>query len=164
VITDYTPSTDDLAQLLPSRAAGRFTGGADAPAFPDTDRVEAVIADAVGLVAPALGGDELDERFYPAAKALIKLQAALILEPSAWPEQARPDKSAFAQWMELLNTRMTDTVQAIIRFRDDQDDAPGSSQHVLASFPPPGLLPAPRVDIWGNPLPLQRDGCGGVDW
>jgi hypothetical protein len=140
VITDYTPTVEEIARLIPSRAAGRFTGGADpTPVFPDAARVEAVIKDAVGLVAPTLGGDKLNEQFYDGARALIKLQSALILEPSAWPEQARPDKSAFEQWMELLNTRMEGMVQAIIRFRDDEDDGPGSTQQVIASFPPPGL-------------------------
>jgi hypothetical protein len=147
VIADYTPSVDELAQLIPSRAAGRFTGGTGEPVFPDTDRVEAVIQDAVGLVAATLGGDGLDGRFWPGAKALIKLQAALILEPAAWPEQARPDKSAFAQWMELLEKRMEGMVAAIIRFRDDGDEGagPGVSQTPVSAFPPAGLVrPCPE--------------------
>jgi hypothetical protein len=145
VIADYTPSVDELAQLIPSRAAGRFTGGDGSPAFPDTNRVQAVIEDATGLIAPSLGGDNLDRRFWTGAKALIKLQAALILEPSAWPEQARPEKTAFTEWMDLLNARMEQLTQAIIRFRDEGSSGAGSSQQPVASFPSPGLLrPCPE--------------------
>jgi hypothetical protein len=145
VIADYTPSVDELAGLIPARAAGRFTGGAGAPAFPDTRRVQAVIEDATGLIAPSLGGDGLDRRFWSGAKALIKLQAALLLEPSAWPEQARPEKSALAEWTAMLDKRIDQLTQAIIRFRDDADDGPGSSQQVTGSFPPAGLLrPIPQ--------------------
>lgn len=139
MIADYTPSVEELASLIPSRAAGRFTGGAGAPAFPDTDRVEAVIQDAAGLIAPSLGGDSLDRQFWTGAKALIKLQAALLLEPSAWPEQTRPEKSVFAEWVDMLNTRMEAMTQAVIRFRDDGNSGAGSSQQVLSSFPPSGL-------------------------
>lgn len=139
MIADYTPTVADIAQLIPSRSAGRWTGGTETPAFPDTPRVEAVIADAVGLIAPALGGDGLDDQFYSGAKALIKLQAALILEPSAWPEQARPDKSAFEQWTSLIEARMKGLVEAIKRFEDAGKDDPGAAQKVVASFPPPGL-------------------------
>jgi hypothetical protein len=170
VIADYTPSIEELAQLIPSRAAGRFTGGAGAPMFPDPDRVQAVIEDAAGLIAPSLGGNELDRRFWPGAKSLIKLQAALILEPSAWPEQARPEKSAFAQWMELLNSRLEGTTQAIIRFRDEGEGGAGSSQHVIAAFPPPGVRrpqPVLSVSIAGDVLSMPGEDCWppyGTDW
>lgn len=165
MIADYTPSVDDLATLIPARAAARFTGGAGTPAFPDTDRVEAVIQDAVGLVAPALGGDELDEQFWPGAKALVKLQTALILEPAAWPEQARPDKSAFEQWLSMLNTSMDRLTTAVVRFRDDEDDGPGASQGVISSFPPPGLQAAMPVNILGEPIYGTPCGLyGTVDW
>jgi hypothetical protein len=139
VIADYTPSVDELASLIPSRAAGRFTGGAGAPVFPDTDRVEAVIQDAAGLIAPSLGGDSLDQTFWTGAKALIKIQAALLLEPSAWPEQARPEKSVYAEWVAMLDTRLNDLTQAVIRFRDEGESGAGSSQSVLSAFPPSGL-------------------------
>lgn len=148
MITDYTPTVEEVAQLIPSRAAGRFTGGATtAPSFPDKPRVQAVIDDAVGLIAAAVGGDGLDPLFHAGAKALVKIQAAVLLEPSAWPEQARPDKSAFDQWIEMLKTSKEDLVAAIVRFRDDQDEGPGSSQTVIAAFPPPGLN-RPSQEEW----------------
>lgn len=140
MIADYTPSVDELAQLIPSRAAGRFTGGVGAPAFPDTDRVQAIIEDAAGLIAPGLGGDDLDRRFYDGAKALIKLQAALLIEPSAWPEQARPDKSAFDQWHTMLETSRTALSAAVIRYEDTGADDPSATQAVTSSFPPAGIL------------------------
>jgi hypothetical protein len=162
VIADYTPSVDELATLIPSRAAGRFTGGAGTPAFPDTDRVEAVIQDAAGLVAPSLGGDSLDQRFWLGAKALIKIQAALLLEPSAWPEQTRPEKSVYAEWTAMLDKRIEMLGQAVIRFRDDGDSGAGASQKVISSFPPPGLQPAGLIgpvelDTLTDPMfgPLQ---------
>jgi hypothetical protein len=162
VIGDYTPSVDELASLIPSRAAGRFTGGAGAPTFPDTDRVEAVIQDATGLIAPSLGGDGLDRTFWTGAKALIKLQAALLLEPSAWPEQTRPEKSVFAEWVDMLNVRMEALTKAIIRFRDDGDSGEGSSQKVIGGFPPSGIsrpTPTVTVNILGElqELPGQSD-------
>jgi hypothetical protein len=140
VITDYTPSVPDLASLIPSRAAARFTGGSGTPSFPDTDRVQAVINDAVGLIAPTLGGDSLDEQFWPGAKALIKLQAACLLEPSAWPEQARPEKSALTEWREMLKDAKAGLLEAVTRFRDEGESGAGSSQQPIAAFPPPGIL------------------------
>lgn len=145
MIDDYTPTVDDVAQLVPARAAGRFTGGASVPEFPDTTRVRSIIEDAVGLIAPALGGDDLNERFYDGARALIKLQAAILLEPSAWPEQARPDKSAFDQWNVILEGSRKALTAAVVRFRDTGGDDPGTSQGVIAAFPPPGILrPCPE--------------------
>jgi hypothetical protein len=147
VIADYTPTVDDIAQLIPSRAAARFTGGSGAPAFPDTERVEGVIAKATGLIAPSLGGDSLDQQFYVGAKALIELQVALLLEPSAWPEQARPEKSAFTEWREMLKDAKADLVEAITRFRDEGESGAGSSQQPIAAFPPPGIL-VPCPEEW----------------
>jgi hypothetical protein len=170
VISDYTPTVEELASLIPSRAAGRWTGGDASPAFPDRERVESVIEDAAGLITPALGGDELDPRFYDGGRALIKLQAALLLEPSAWPEQSRPEKSVFDQWLELLKTAKASLVEAIVRFRDTETDGPGASQGVIAAFPPAGL-PVSRtidvsvtgevVDVPGNP---SWGELGTVDW
>lgn len=168
MIGDYTPSTAELAQLIPSRAAGRFTGGAGSPAFPDDARVQSVIEDAAGLIAPSLGGDGLDRQFWDGAKALIKLQAALLLEPSAWPEQARPDKNAYSEWSAMLNARKGELTEAIIRFRDDQDDGPGASQHVLAGFPQPVSRPTLNVSIAGDVVDpggrAEWPFCFGTDW
>lgn len=162
MIADYTPSVDELASLIPSRAAGRFTGGAGTPTFPDTDRVVAVIQDAAGLIAPSLGGDSLDQTFWTGAKALIKLQAALLLEPSAWPEQTRPEKSVFAEWVGMLDTRMEALVKAIIRFRDEGESGEGSSQQVIAAFPPSGIN-RPTQTITTNILGEIQDLPGQCD-
>ncbi len=141
-ISDYTPAVADLALLIPSRAAGRWTGGAEeAPTFPDTNRVEAAIGMATGLVAARLGGEKLAPQFYAGAKALITMKSAMLLEPAAWPEQARPDKSAWEQWQAQYDADMPALVEDVARHRDDweDDEGPGSSQGPIGSFPAPGL-------------------------
>lgn len=142
-ITDYKPTVDDVARLIPSRAAAKFTGGAGAPAFPDTDRVQAVIDLATGTVASRLGGDALPAAFYEAAKALIVLRVALMLEPAAWPEQARPDKSAWDQWKSLYDDDLPALIESVKADAADGADGDGGPEYVgqvpLYSFPAPGL-------------------------
>jgi hypothetical protein len=141
-IADYTPSVGDIATLIPARATGRFAGGAGTPAFPDQPRVEAVIKAAAGLVSAQLGGANLAEGFYEAAKTLIILKVACLLEPAAWPEQARPDKSAWEQWKAQYDEDLAGVVEAVKRHAEDgpEDTGPGSSQTPVSAFPPPGIL------------------------
>lgn len=140
-VSDYTPSVDDVAGLIPSRAAGRFTGGTGAPAFPDEDRVQQVIAMATATIASRLGGSRVPEAQYEAAKALIVLRVALTLEPSAWPEQARPDKTAWDEWKALYDEDLPALVETIRQDIADGDDGEGGpeSGYPLAvySFPAP---------------------------
>lgn len=140
-IADWTPTVTDVANLTFARAKGRWTGGDSSVnplAFDQPDRVTAVIAIATGLVAPQLGGDGLNETFWPAAKSLICLKTAMLIEPGAWPEQAKPDKSAWEQWQAQYDVDMPAIVKAVVRFGDDASDDPGASQLPIGHFPPPG--------------------------
>lgn len=158
-IEDYTPSVTDLARLIPSRAAARFTGGAGAPAFPDETRVSEVIADSVGIVSVQVGGDQLPAKFNAAAKALVKLHAALELEPSAWPEQARPDKSAWEQWEKLYDKGLDGLMTAIAK---DAADGAGDGGPEGSGMPAPAFgFPSGCCDhIEGSELP--NDCCVGA--
>jgi hypothetical protein len=148
---DATPTVADLAQLIPSRATGRFTGGTSAPAFPDEERVQAVITMASALVTPRLGGSSLPEKFYPLSRALITLRAAILLEPAAWPEQARPDKSAYEQWREQYQDDLEALIEIIRLDAQDGDTGDGGpeagSRLPVYAFPCEAVFDAP-VTWW----------------
>ena len=127
----WAPEILDLARLTPARAAGRFTGGgADGslPEFPDEDRVQAIITMATATVASRLGGQHLSAVHWPAAKSLATLRAALTLEPSAWPEQARPDKSAWEQWKQLYDEDLEGLIDTIKNDAADGDSGDGGPE------------------------------------
>lgn len=134
----YAPTVEDIARLLPARAAARFTGGTGAPAFPDEARVQAVIDWAVGTVSARLGMTHLAPKFHQAARHLIVLRTALTLEPAAWPEQARPDKSAWEQWKLLYDEDLKGLREDIQRDAADGDDGDGGPETAtmpVFSFP-----------------------------
>jgi hypothetical protein len=159
-VSDYTPSVDDIAGLIPARAAARFTGGAGAPEFPDEARVQQVIALATSTIASRLGGDAVPEAHWLAAKALIMLRVALTLEPAAWPEQARPDKSAWDQWKALYDEdlpALVDTIKADIADGDAGEGGPESVATLpLYSFPPAAGLDSDPCCVPPDPRSVCR--------
>lgn len=148
----WRPSVDDIAKLLPGRANARFTGGAGTPAFPDEARVNAIIDLATSTISARLGGDRLPAKFFDAARALTVLRVALTLEPAAWPEQARPDKSSWEQWKALYDEDMPALVETIKQDVIDGDDGDGGPEFAgtlpLYSFPPPASIVEPNY--WGH--------------
>lgn len=142
----YAPTVEQFAALLPSRATARFAGGTGEPAFPDTDRVQAVIDQAASIIAARFGLESLPEKFHDAATAVIVLRAALMLEPAAWPEQARPDKSAWEQFKALYDEDLAALLLAVKQDAADGDTGDGGPETTAGfgpagGFPPPGLLP-----------------------
>ena len=101
-VSDFTPTVDEVGALMFARAHGEYdtltTFTEDTK--PTADQVTDTIGRAVGLVAASVGSD-LDAEFHSAAKTLVTLMTALLIEPGHFPDQARPEKSAWDQWREL---------------------------------------------------------------
>lgn len=143
----WYPTVQDLAAMLPARATGRFAGGGTvgtASTFPDSSRVQAAIDRAASVVVMQIGNpDTIPAKFHAAISSIIILRTALTLEPSAWPEQARPDKSAWEQF-KLLYDEELPALLAVIRLdAEDGDTGDGGASTAFAlplySFPPPGI-------------------------
>ena len=112
--SDYKPTVDDVGALMFSRAHGEYdtltTFTSDTK--PTATQVTATIDRAADLVSARIGLDvHVDLR--PAAKTLVTLMTALLIEPGHFPDQARPEKSAWDQWRELYNDGIEALVEAV---------------------------------------------------
>lgn len=163
-VVEYAPSVDEVARMIPSRAAGRFTGGTDTPplAFPDNTRVQQVIDLATATISARLGGARLPEKFFASAKALIVLRTMLLLEPTAWPEQSRPDKSAWDQWWLLYKDELPSLIELVHRDAEDGDSGDGGPE--TTGWLPAGGFPAPGPHYPGSRPGVSVGSVGWPDW
>jgi hypothetical protein len=109
------PTPADVAALMFARVTGEYAGVIENFATdtrPTLAQVEWFITAATATVTPRLGFT-LDERFYGSARFMTTLYTALLLEPGYWPEQQRPDKSAWEQWKLLYDEGMPTLITAI---------------------------------------------------
>lgn len=112
--SDYKPSVDDVGALMFARAHGEydtlvtFTSNTK----PTAAQVTATIDRAADLVSARVGVN-VDTELRPAAKTLVTLMTALLIEPGHFPDQARPERSAWDQWRELYKDGIEALVTAI---------------------------------------------------
>jgi hypothetical protein len=159
----YTPSVDDVAVLMRSRLKGEYV---ELDTFTDETRptaamVQSLIDQSVSIVSATFGSG-LASRFNQSALALATLRTALLLEPSYFPEQARPDKSAWTQWKALYDEGMVSLIAAVER--DAQDGALGDGgigeDEVGHNLPAYGF-PANRPDVVDEAIYGVRPGGAG---
>lgn len=133
----WAPTPDDVATLMFSRVKGEYDVLAEftTDTRPTYNQVQGAIVDAVALVQTRIGFT-LDERFNPSAKIHAKLMTALLLEPSFWSDEARPDKSAWEQWQKLYDDGIKGLIEAIRETGAGGDPGPADDAPMpVYSFP-----------------------------
>jgi hypothetical protein len=172
--SDYTPTLEDVAALVPSRAKnqyGRITTF-DGTTQPTGTQVQSVIDRAVRSVYGRIG-DPADA-LLDMAKDIVALRAAMLVELTYFGDQIRSDRSPYAALQELYEEALTDYFAA--RGQLGPDLIPGTADDQLPyySFPPP--VPAlgellddldviegsGPVDAGGSEIPADRG--GGPVW
>jgi hypothetical protein len=113
-VSEYKPTVADVGALMFARAHGEYTTleTFTADTKPTAGQVTAMIDRAADLVSAQIGVT-VHEELRPAAKTLVTLMAALLIEPGHFPEQARPERSAWEQWRELYQDGIKALVEAI---------------------------------------------------
>jgi hypothetical protein len=124
-VGDYTPSSADVAALMFSRVAGEYSTTADftTTTRPTLQQVQGMITLAAGHVGPLVGWN-LNYRFHSAARFMVTLYTALLLEPGYWMEQQQPDKSAWEQWKQLYDDGMPTLLLAIKEYGAGEEVGP----------------------------------------
>lgn len=117
--SDYTPEVSAVGTLLNLRTkdgngnvVGTFQdkqGDDEATATrPTATQVTELIAQAVGSVASRVGSTIPDapddpDAYRNAAKSLVALRAAMLVELIYFPEQVRSDRSAYSEYKDLYD-------------------------------------------------------------
>ena len=148
---DYRPTIADVAVRL--RARLRTRGGAAVDTFttdtaPTAVQVDAIIDEALEEVAAEIGSNipnvpvdpsDPDQTARNAAKRLVSLYAAMMVELSYFPEQVSTERSSYKQLKELFDTRLPKVKAAADQARElvgADADLPGESDIMPVSrFP-----------------------------
>lgn len=106
---DITPSVADVAELL--RARTKDINGDEAGSFNDDTRptsaqVITLIEEAVVDIEARMGATPPLE-LAGAGKSAAAMLTACLIELSYFPEQVRSDRSAFSEYWELLQNKIT---------------------------------------------------------
>jgi hypothetical protein len=106
---DITPSVADVAALLRARTKdvnGQEIGTFNDDTRPTSAQVITLIYEAVADVQARMGATPPAE-LADAGRSSAAMMAACLIELSYFPEQLRPDRSAFREYWELLQNKIT---------------------------------------------------------
>lgn len=103
--SDYTPAVADVGNLL--RARTRDDDGNELGTFtpvttPTQDQAETIIEEAVQEIS-AIIGDDIPERLFGPAKAIVSLLGAMNVELTYYPEQVTAGTSAYEAYERRVN-------------------------------------------------------------
>jgi hypothetical protein len=130
--TDYTPSLEDVAAIIPTRTAddvGDLKETFDDETAPTAAQVTRLINGAVRKLAPKLGenlpagSDEL----IPAAKNLAALLSAMSVELTYFPRQVGSGESPYRQLKEKYDEDLKDLMLEIEQAGGSTDEETGES-------------------------------------
>lgn len=132
---EIMPTPDDVAALL--RARTKDANGVELGAFtsatrPNDDEVEALVLTAYGDVTSQTG-THLSSRAIVAARSMVALRAAMLVELSYFPEQVRSDRSAYEHYARLYDDGMKSLLGVVA---DNAGDGGG-----IGGVPRYGALP-----------------------
>lgn len=143
-ISEYMPAVTDVAALLRQRTVNDYSnevGTFDATTRPTALQVQVTLNQAAALVSSILGAD-LAPSVHDAARYLVTLRAAMLVELSYFNEQIRPDKSAYNELKALWETDSKAIIEAVrqagVSDGGGEDDAPGSAddaEGAIFAFP-----------------------------
>ena len=116
----YLPTPTDVARLLRARTKdshGTELGDWTADTRPTPEEVSDLIDQASGPVLARVGRleGELTTNLIPAARHLVALGAAMLVEKSYFPEQVASDRSAYAAYRE----EYTDCLDSLVGTGED---------------------------------------------
>lgn len=110
----YRPTLAEVAALERTRlkAHGQQLDTFTDATRPTADQAAEAISIAVGHVHAHLG-DTLPEGLWPAARHLVALYAAMLIEASYFPEQSRDEDTIYARYREMFNDGLTALIDAL---------------------------------------------------
>ena len=156
------PNANEVARLL--RARTKDLAGKEAADFTDDTRptwseVDDLIDTAEGDVLAQTGTllSEIDTR---AARALVTLRAAMLVELSYFPEQVRSDRSAYVEYKRLYD----DGLQALLASiaEGGGDGAKGGEGYTYHSLPIESATTATYYATWQE-VPTPEDPATWAD-
>jgi hypothetical protein len=106
---DITPSVADVAALLRARTKdvnGEEIGTFNDDTRPTSSQVITLIEEAVGDIEARMGATP-PAALADAGRSSAAMMAACLIELSYFPEQVRSDRSAFREYWELLQNKIT---------------------------------------------------------
>lgn len=139
--TDYKPEVADVGALMRARTktdSGSEPGTFNADTRPTGDEVETqIIPRALSHVAARIGDDVPDaEELRDQVKNLVALRAAMLIELSYLPEQARGDNSAYKNLKDLYDEELVLVAKAVKEYNEGGDPgAEGESDLPSYDFP-----------------------------
>lgn len=138
--SEYTPTVDDVAALLRARTrddVGVEVGTFNEDTSPTADEVTNLIALAVGSVSSAVGADIPDaadrddggdvDAHRDAAKTLVSLKAAMLIELSYYPEQIDADRSPYNAYKDIYDENRAALLEAVLEARGGSSDGGAAS-------------------------------------
>ena len=112
--TEIECTTQDVATILRARTkdtTGAETGDFTADTRPTGDEVDALISRATASTLAKTGAVPAD--LVDAAKALVALRTAMLVELTMFPEQVRSERSAFPEYKAMLDEDTAALVHAM---------------------------------------------------
>jgi hypothetical protein len=138
-VSDYTPTTQEVATLLRARtrdANGNYVGDFTSATLPTDTDAAGLIDLAVDEIGEAIGPD-IDTEFWEAAKALVVLLSAANIELSYYPEQAAASNSMYDKLMERYNKKLEELGANIAEAEESTTDSTSGALSVAGGFPEP---------------------------
>ncbi|HEX4501097.1 MAG TPA: hypothetical protein VH187_08050 [Scandinavium sp.] len=149
-VSDYTPTTSDVAFLLRARTrdangniTGDFTDDVTVPGETDAAGLIDLAADEVG---EAIGPD-IDTDFWESAKAVIVILAAANIELSYFPEQAAANNSMYDKLMARFDVKLK-SLQADVAEAEQEEEMEESGSDSTMGISVAGGFPMPLW--WGS--------------
>jgi hypothetical protein len=149
----YRPSVAEVASYI--RARTKIAGGGIAGTFTDQTNikavdVEAIIAQAVGLILSDLGGEPCTDALQGQMKTVAAILAAMLVEQSFFPEQTTGAGNSFASLEKLYKPKMqslADQVEKQCGTGGGGEDGSEGSASARATFDNRRLL-GPTFPSW----------------
>lgn len=142
--SDYTPDVADVASYILSRT--KTAGGDEAGTFnpasaintsaqtrPTSENVTEIIEQALGKISGKIGPDIL-EVYWPDARRLTALYAAMLTELKYWPEQVNTGRSTYPQLKELFDEDWAEFLD-VLGIGEDQPASPDAGFPSYGGFP-----------------------------
>lgn len=146
--SDYTPTVDEIGGRLGARTLtkdGGRVGTFTAATRPDANTVSELIGDAIAVVSSAIG-DELDNEYWPMARAAVISYTCMSIEMGYYPESTEATDSAFKAFQARFNQQIEFLENALNQKRPNERRIVSIEQRSLVG------VRGGRLDPWSNEL------------
>lgn len=149
---DYTPTVDEIAALLPTRAksewgdVGRFTDRTK----PSILQVQQTINLVVSRFEVRIGRDLKTDALKTAARFAASIRVAMLLELTKFQEQIRTGQSPYRELRELWDEAWPELLDMVTDANEDRDTDDGS-------LIGPGGMPLGSFDLCDDMIGMHTE-------